>query len=251
MLRKHEPLTGTGAIESHNPATGELIWSGLAGRCRGRGRRRSRRLPRLGRAAGHLPHRGAAPLRQCRAQARGQVRQADRAARPASPCGKRRPRSPRSSTRSRFRSRPMPSAPARRKLEADLGNRVGVRHKPHGVLAVLGPYNFPAHLPNGHIVPALIAGNAVVFKPSEKTPATGAFLVDCFHAAKIPEGVVRLLIGGIDEGKALAGNAGHRRPVVHRVGARRPVAPPPVRRAARPASSRSSWAATIRSSRGM
>lgn len=56
-----------------------------------------------------------------------------------------------------------------RKMEADLGNRIAVRHKPHGVLAVLGPYNFPAHLPNGHIVPALIAGNAIVFKPSEKT----------------------------------------------------------------------------------
>ena len=73
-----------------------------------------------------------------------------------------------------------------RKLEAALGNRVALRHKPHGVLAVLGPYNFPAHLPNGHIVPALIAGNAVVFKPSEKTPASGAFLVDCFHKAGIP-----------------------------------------------------------------
>ena len=95
-----------------------------------------------------------------------------------------------------------------RKLEAAQGNKVAVRHKPHGVLAVLGPYNFPAHLPNGHIVPALIAGNAVVFKPSEKTPATGAFLVDCFHSAKIPEGVVRLLIGGPDQGKALAAAAG-------------------------------------------
>ena len=95
-----------------------------------------------------------------------------------------------------------------RKLEAALGNRVAVRHKPHGVLAVLGPYNFPAHLPNGHIVPALIAGNAVVFKPSEKTPASGAFLVDCFHQAGIPEGVVRLLIGGPDQGRALASQRG-------------------------------------------
>jgi succinylglutamic semialdehyde dehydrogenase len=85
---------------------------------------------------------------------------------------------------------------------------VAVRHKPHGVLAVLGPYNFPAHLPNGHIVPALIAGNAVVFKPSEKTPATGAMLVECFHEAKIPEGVVRLLVGGPEEGRALAGDPG-------------------------------------------
>jgi len=95
-----------------------------------------------------------------------------------------------------------------RKLEAAMGSKVAVRHKPHGVLAVLGPYNFPAHLPNGHIVPALIAGNAVVFKPSEKTPATGAFLVDCFRAAGIPEGVVRLLIGGPAEGKALASQSG-------------------------------------------
>ena len=116
-----------------------------------------------------------------------------------------------------------------RKLEAALGNRIAVRHKPHGVLAVLGPYNFPAHLPNGHIVPALIAGNAVVFKPSEKTPATGEFLVRCFHEAGIPEGVVRLLIGGPDQGRALAGEPGHRRAAVHRLGPRRHVAPPAVR----------------------
>ncbi|HKX92181.1 MAG TPA: succinylglutamate-semialdehyde dehydrogenase [Sphingomicrobium sp.] len=95
-----------------------------------------------------------------------------------------------------------------RKLEAALGNRVAVRHKPHGVLAVLGPYNFPAHLPNGHIVPALIAGNAVVFKSSEKTPAVGAMLVDCFHEAGIPDGVLRLLVGGPEQGKALASEPG-------------------------------------------
>ena len=90
-----------------------------------------------------------------------------------------------------------------KKLDSALQGTAGVRHKPHGVMAVLGPYNFPAHLPNGHIVPALIAGNAVIFKPSEKTPAVGAFLVKCFHAAKIPEGVIQCLIGGPAEGKAL------------------------------------------------
>jgi succinylglutamic semialdehyde dehydrogenase len=95
-----------------------------------------------------------------------------------------------------------------KKLEAALGNKVAVRHKPHGVLAVLGPFNFPAHLPNGHIVPALIAGNAVVFKPSEKTPASGAFLVDCYREAGVPEGAVRLLIGGPEEGRALASQPG-------------------------------------------
>ena len=96
----------------------------------------------------------------------------------------------------------------KRTIEAAMGSKVSVRHKPHGVLAVLGPYNFPAHLPNGHIVPALIAGNAVVFKPSEKTPATGEFLVECYHEAGIPQGVVRLLIGGPEEGKALASQPG-------------------------------------------
>jgi succinylglutamic semialdehyde dehydrogenase len=95
-----------------------------------------------------------------------------------------------------------------RKMEAALGNKIAVRHKPHGVLAVLGPYNFPAHLPNGHSVPALIAGNAVVFKPSEKTPATGEFLVQCYRDAGIPEGAIRLLIGGPDQGRALAAQPG-------------------------------------------
>ncbi|MBR0551341.1 succinylglutamate-semialdehyde dehydrogenase [Stakelama marina] len=91
-----------------------------------------------------------------------------------------------------------------RRLEGQMNVRMALRHKPHGVLAVLGPYNFPAHLPNGHIVPALLAGNAVVFKPSEKTPATGEYLVKCFHEAGIPEGCVRLLLGGPEQGKALS-----------------------------------------------
>jgi len=89
------------------------------------------------------------------------------------------------------------------KLDSALQGAAAVRHKPHGVMAVLGPYNFPAHLPNGHIIPALIAGNTVVFKPSEKTPLVGAMLVKLFHRAGIPEDVVQLLIGGPDEGKAL------------------------------------------------
>lgn len=95
-----------------------------------------------------------------------------------------------------------------RKLDGALTNRTALRHKPHGVLAVLGPFNFPAHLPNGHIVPALIAGNAVVFKPSEKTPAVGHFLVDCYRAAGVPEGCIRVLAGGPDAGRALASDPG-------------------------------------------
>ena len=95
-----------------------------------------------------------------------------------------------------------------KKLDSALQGTAAVRHKPHGVMAVLGPYNFPAHLPNGHIVPALIAGNAVIFKPSEKTPAVGEFLVECFHRAGISAAVVQLLVGGPEEGKELVAHRG-------------------------------------------
>ncbi len=97
---------------------------------------------------------------------------------------------------------------SQRKLDNAMQGTAALRHKPHGVLAVLGPYNFPAHLPNGHIVPALIAGNAIVFKPSEKTPATAELLVQCFHRSGIPAAVVQLLIGGPEEGQALVGHEG-------------------------------------------
>lgn len=96
----------------------------------------------------------------------------------------------------------------KKKFDAGLNASAAVRHKPHGVMAVLGPYNFPAHLPNGHIVPALIAGNAVLFKPSEKTPAVGEALVAAFHSAGVPEDVIQCVIGGPEQGKALVAHPG-------------------------------------------
>jgi len=81
--------------------------------------------------------------------------------------------------------------------------QASLRHRPHGVMAVLGPYNFPAHLPNGQIIPALIAGNTVVFKPSELTPATGERLVKIWDAAGCPPGVINLVQGGRDTGAAI------------------------------------------------
>ena len=81
--------------------------------------------------------------------------------------------------------------------------RATLRHRSHGVMAVLGPYNFPGHLPNGHIVPALIAGNAVVFKPSEITPATGAAMADAWAAAGLPDGLLTIVQGGRATGEAL------------------------------------------------
>ena len=78
-----------------------------------------------------------------------------------------------------------------------------LRHRAHGVAAVLGPFNFPGHLPNGHIVPALLAGDTVVFKPSEETPYIGQLMAEAFAEADLPEGVVNVVQGGRDTGAAL------------------------------------------------
>ncbi|MCW5764708.1 MAG: aldehyde dehydrogenase family protein [Phycisphaeraceae bacterium] len=87
--------------------------------------------------------------------------------------------------------------------------------KPHGVMAVVGPFNFPAHLPNGHIVPALAMGNTVVFKPSDKAPAVGQMLAQAFDDALRQElgngyipGVVNLVQGGADVASRLVGHDG-------------------------------------------
>ena len=85
--------------------------------------------------------------------------------------------------------------------------RTRLTHRPHGVMAVFGPYNFPGHLPNGHIVPALIAGNVVVFKPSELTPAVAEFMVKTWREAGLPDGVLNLVQGGKDTGIALASSS--------------------------------------------
>jgi succinylglutamic semialdehyde dehydrogenase len=78
-----------------------------------------------------------------------------------------------------------------------------LRHRPHGVFAVFGPYNFPGHLPNGHIVPALIAGNTIVFKPSEYAPRTAIRTVQLWQQAGLPAGVLNLVNGGRDTGVLL------------------------------------------------
>lgn len=83
-----------------------------------------------------------------------------------------------------------------------------LRHRAHGVLAVLGPYNFPAHLPNGHIVPALLAGNSVVLKPSEQTPGTAEIMQTCWREAGLPEGALGVVHGAGETGRALAGHDG-------------------------------------------
>ena len=84
------------------------------------------------------------------------------------------------------------------------GGHAGTWYRPLGVIGVLGPFNLPAHLPNGHIVPALLAGNTVVFKPSDQTPAVGELMVDAWNAAGLPPGVLNLVQGKVETAQSLA-----------------------------------------------
>ncbi|MDO1558552.1 succinylglutamate-semialdehyde dehydrogenase [Brevundimonas sp. 2R-24] len=89
-----------------------------------------------------------------------------------------------------------------RQVETGFGRAV-LRHRPHGVAAVLGPFNFPGHLPNGHILPALLAGDTVVFKPSEEAPGTGEMIGKAMSMAGLPHGVFNIVQGGRETGAAL------------------------------------------------
>jgi succinylglutamic semialdehyde dehydrogenase len=78
-----------------------------------------------------------------------------------------------------------------------------LRYKPYGAVAVLGAFNFPAHLSNGHIVPALLAGNTVIYKPSEQTPAVAEFIINCWHSSGLPPGVINCIQGDASVAKSL------------------------------------------------
>lgn len=97
----------------------------------------------------------------------------------------------------------------RRPIEREsAGVIAATRFKPHGVVAVFGPFNFPGHLPNGHIVPALLAGNTVVFKPSELTPWVAQKTVELWEQAGVPAGVLNLVQGGRETGSVLSNHPG-------------------------------------------
>lgn len=98
-------------------------------------------------------------------------------------------------------------ANAQRCAEFSAGRTV-TRFKPHGVVAVFGPFNFPGHLPNGHIVPALLAGNVVLFKPSEYAPLVAELTAAAWRDAGLPVDVLQLVQGARDTGSALAHHAG-------------------------------------------
>ncbi|HEX8267717.1 MAG TPA: aldehyde dehydrogenase family protein [Pyrinomonadaceae bacterium] len=67
--------------------------------------------------------------------------------------------------------------------------------EPHGVVACITPWNFPVAIPVWKIAPALVAGNTVVFKPAEATPATAARICEIFEEAGVPKGVLNLILG--------------------------------------------------------
>lgn len=70
-----------------------------------------------------------------------------------------------------------------------------VIYRPLGPSLVIGPYNFPCHLANGQILSSLLAGNTVIFKPSEKTIYSSQLLIECFHEAGFPKGVINFING--------------------------------------------------------
>lgn len=85
---------------------------------------------------------------------------------------------------------------AQRKIENILPKTDGyIYFKPLGPSLIIGPFNFPCHLANGQILSSLIAGNSIIFKPSEKTTYSAQLLIECFHSAGFPNGVVNLIQG--------------------------------------------------------
>src|SRR5215472_16326219 len=85
-----------------------------------------------------------------------------------------------------------------------INQAASVEYQPLGVVGVIGPWNYPVFTPMGSIAYALAAGNAVVFKPSELTPATGGWLVSSFGEVLPEHPVLQLITGAGGTGEALA-----------------------------------------------
>lgn len=79
---------------------------------------------------------------------------------------------------------------------------------PHGLVGVITPWNYPVALPLRVLIPALLAGNAVLFKPSDVTPKTGAAIAELFNRV-LPGGVLTLVEGGVEAGRSVVAVADH------------------------------------------
>lgn len=87
------------------------------------------------------------------------------------------------------------------------GSKSITKFKPHGVVAIIGPYNFPGHMPNGHILAALLAGNTIVLKPSEKVPFASEKVMELWEKAELPYGVINMVQGDKVTGESLCTNS--------------------------------------------
>src|SRR5205814_317963 len=92
------------------------------------------------------------------------------------------------------------------------GERNTMRYEPRGVTVVISPWNFPLAIPCGMAAAGLATGNAVVLKPAEQSPASGALFVEALRAGGVPEGAISLVTGFGDAGEALV-----RDPRVHTI----------------------------------
>jgi succinylglutamic semialdehyde dehydrogenase len=194
----------SGLLRSIDPATGQTIWEGPAANP-------ERVASAVGSARAAFPAWAAAPLDQRIAHVRAFQAQLETRASALAETISRETGKPLWEARTEIASMigkvdvsiaAQAERTGERHSAAPFGEAV-LRHRPHGVMAVLGPYNFPGHLPNGHIVPALLAGNSVVFKPSELTPATGEAVAAAWAAAGLPDGVLTVVQGNRDTGAAL------------------------------------------------
>src|SRR5690348_17256156 len=88
------------------------------------------------------------------------------------------------------------------------GERNSIRYAARGVVAVIGPWNFPLAIPAGMVAAGLATGNGVVFKPAEQSPACALAIVEAFHAAGVPRGALNLLPGEGDVGAQLVAHPG-------------------------------------------
>jgi len=195
------------AIVSHAPATGEELWRGQPGDVADQVERARRAWP--GWAAQSLANRIELIRRFANEVRKEQEPFAELIARETGrPLWETRAEVEAVIARVEVAVRASGERTAQRRLDNAMQGTVALRHKPHGVMAVITPFPLPARIPASRIIPALIAGNAVIFKPSERTPATGEFLVRCFTRAGVPANVIQLLPGGPAQGQALAMDEG-------------------------------------------
>ncbi|WP_164100891.1 succinylglutamate-semialdehyde dehydrogenase [Candidatus Laterigemmans baculatus] len=203
-----ESIRGAGGrLESHNPADGSLVWSGHAADA-------AQTTRAVAAAAAAWESWAERPVEQRVEVVRSFGEQLESAADALAELISREVGKPRWEARAEVatsRAKVELTIRALRERRAEqakelAGGRAELRFRPLGVVLVLGPFNFPAHLPGGQIIPAILSGNAVVFKPSELTPAVGLRIVELWQRAGLPPGILNLLQGGPDVAQTVIGD---------------------------------------------